>query len=161
MQIIDDVLSDFDFVVVYNYFITKGFTSKHRSDVDKQSPHLGQFAYYCNANNDQQILKKITEPTNIGVYERAYAQIYTPSTITYPHKDITQKTAIYFMHPQYNRDWGGELLIFDKEDETLATAVLPLKNRMVIFDGKKHFHVGRPFNSLASCYRMFVVLNIV
>ena len=159
MHIYDNFLAPQDFAGMYPHFSSKGFTFKHRSDTNKQSPHQGQLAYYC-VEADRPVLMKVCSGLGVKEYQRAYVQVYTPSTITYKHKDITNDSVLFFIHPQYDRDWGGEFITFDKEQEGVGTSVAPLRNRLIRFDGAKYEHVGHAFNSLATCYRMVLVINL-
>lgn len=60
-------------------------------------------------------------------------------------KDLT---ALWYVAPQWDLEWGGETLFFDK-DRDAAAVVSPRPGRLVIFDGTI-LHAGRPPNR--ACY---------
>ena len=51
------------------------------------------------------------------------------------HQDLTPGvTALYFANAEWNRDWQGELVFFDRNEEPFH-AVAPKPGRVVIFSG--------------------------
>ena len=57
-------------------------------------------------------------------------------------------TALWFIAPEWNVEWGGETLFFDSSLDA-RVAVSPRPGRLVVFDGSL-IHVGRPPNRV--CY---------
>ncbi|MGA9851772.1 MAG: 2OG-Fe(II) oxygenase [Gammaproteobacteria bacterium] len=57
-------------------------------------------------------------------------------------------TALWFIAPEWNVEWGGETLFFDSSMDA-QVAVSPKPGRLVLFDGTLT-HVGRPPNRI--CY---------
>ena len=61
-----------------------------------------------------------------------------------PHVDIPQGvTALYFANAEWQRDWQGELIFYDRNDEPLQ-AVAPRPGRVVIFPGDLLHRGGVP-----------------
>lgn len=57
-------------------------------------------------------------------------------------------TALWYIAPEWNVEWGGETLFYNK-DMDAEVAVTPRPGRLVVFDGSIT-HVGRPPNRI--CY---------
>ncbi|MGB9428805.1 MAG: 2OG-Fe(II) oxygenase [Gammaproteobacteria bacterium] len=57
-------------------------------------------------------------------------------------------TALWFIAPEWNVEWGGETLFFDSNMDA-QVAVSPRPGRLVLFDGSLT-HAGRPPNRI--CY---------
>lgn len=57
-------------------------------------------------------------------------------------------TALWYIAPEWNPEWGGETLFYSTELDAMA-AVTPRPGRLAIFDGNIP-HVGRPPNRI--CY---------
>lgn len=57
-------------------------------------------------------------------------------------------TALWYIAPEWNVEWGGETLFFNADKDAEA-AVTPRPGRLVVFDGAI-LHVGRPPNRI--CY---------
>ncbi len=57
-------------------------------------------------------------------------------------------TALWFVAPEWNVEWGGETLFFNSQMDA-EVAVSPRPGRLVVFDGAIT-HVGRPPNRI--CY---------
>lgn len=62
--------------------------------------------------------------------------------------DAHELTALWYLMPRWDLEWGGETLFFDANEEC-AYAVSPKPGRLVIFDGAIR-HCGRPPNRI--CY---------
>jgi SM-20-related protein len=62
--------------------------------------------------------------------------------------DAGELTALWFIVPQWNVDWGGETLFFDSNMDA-QVVVSPRPGRLVVFDGSLP-HVGCPPNRI--CY---------
>lgn len=57
-------------------------------------------------------------------------------------------TALWYIAPEWNVEWGGETLFYDSGLDAVAV-VTPRPGRLVVFDGSIT-HVGRPPNRI--CY---------
>lgn len=57
-------------------------------------------------------------------------------------------TALWYIAPEWNVEWGGETLFYN-DDHDAITAVTPRPGRLAIFDGAI-IHAGRPPNR--NCY---------
>lgn len=57
-------------------------------------------------------------------------------------------TALWYIAPEWNIEWGGETMFYDSTGDAIA-AVTPRPGRLVVFDGGI-LHAGRPPNRI--CY---------
>lgn len=57
-------------------------------------------------------------------------------------------TALWYIAPEWNVEWGGETLFYDSNQDAIA-AVTPKPGRLAVFDGSI-LHAGRPPNRV--CY---------
>ena len=66
-------------------------------------------------------------------------------------------TTVYYLNEEWSEDDGGELLIYDKEDNLLKK-VLPKQNRLVVFMSEEFPHAVAPAKrdrySIAGWYRI-------
>ena len=75
-------------------------------------------------------MKKILKRINFNCGPPLYDQgIHQDDEVTFS-KNIT---IVYFVHPQWDFLWGGELLIFDKSKENVTGGTFPIPNRAVVF----------------------------
>ncbi len=83
---------------------------------------------------------------------RCYCNHAAYGDMLFTHTDAqpNQKglTALWYIAPEWNVEWGGETLFYDSNMDAEA-AVTPKPGRLVIFDGAIT-HVGRPPNRI--CY---------
>lgn len=76
----------------------------------------------------------------------AYGDMLFTHTDSVPgHKGLT---ALWYIAPEWNVEWGGETLFYNSKQDAEA-AVTPKPGRLVVFDGAI-LHVGRPPNRI--CY---------
>jgi SM-20-related protein len=69
-------------------------------------------------------------------------------------------TAIYYPHPKWSADLGGETLFFNATRDEIVAAVYPKPNRLVIFPGTIP-HVARPISARASEMRITLMFKTV
>jgi Rps23 Pro-64 3,4-dihydroxylase Tpa1-like proline 4-hydroxylase len=52
------------------------------------------------------------------------------------------------LNPKWNKDWGGELELFDRTGDKLIKKIAPIFNRLVVFDTNDYsFHgISSPLN---------------
>lgn len=83
---------------------------------------------------------------------RCYCNHASYGDMLFTHTDCLpgQKglTALWFIAPEWNVEWGGETMFFNSQMDAEA-AVTPKPGRLVVFDGTLT-HVGRPPNRI--CY---------
>jgi SM-20-related protein len=83
---------------------------------------------------------------------RCYCNHAAYGDMLFTHTDAQpgsrEMTALWFIAPDWNVEWGGETLFFDSSMDA-QVAVSPKPGRLVIFDGSLT-HVGRPPNRI--CY---------
>jgi SM-20-related protein len=83
---------------------------------------------------------------------RSYCNYAAYGDMLFTHTDCPpgagELTALWFIAPEWNAEWGGETLFFDSSMDA-QVAVSPRPGRLVLFDGSLP-HVGRPPNRI--CY---------
>lgn len=91
---------------------------------------------------------------------RAYTNVASYGDMLFTHRDCMpdQKdiTALWFICGEWDIEWGGETVFFDKSGE-IAYAVRPKPGRLIVFDGSI-LHVGRPPSRI--CYQSRYTLAI-
>jgi hypothetical protein len=69
---------------------------------------------------------------------RCYCNIATYGDMLYPHTDCQpnakEMTALWFIQDEWNYEWGGETLFYNKHDDA-EVVVTPKPGRLAIFDG--------------------------
>lgn len=89
-------------------------------------------------------------PENAYRIYRCYCNHAAYGDMLFIHTDCppgaAELTALWFIAPEWNADWGGETLIFDSSMDA-QVAVSPRPGRLVLFDGSLP-HVGRPPNRI-------------
>jgi len=75
---------------------------------------------------------------------RAYVNYGGHGDAMFSHVDAKSEelTCLWYTVPQWNIDWAGETMFYDKNDE-IAYACVPKPGRLVIFDSQLK-HSGRP-----------------
>ncbi len=81
---------------------------------------------------------------------RAYCNFASYGDMLFTHTDAMpgskELTALWFMAKEWNLEWGGETLFFNK-DEDAEFVASPRPGRLILFDGSIS-HVGRPPNRI-------------
>lgn len=101
---------------------------------------------------------------------RVYINGYTYGTDAYLHRDDgwipkehegtrLSETAILYLNDKWDADWAGETVILDESDE-IEKAVLPKKNRLLIFDSSK-LHAARPLTRACPELRKVLVFKTI
>ena len=149
LDVEDHLLDEQEVKFLYNYFLRKEYVITHKSDSNLQGSHIAQTAYYLGENDlTNEVSKVISCYEDKGyTFDRAYVQVYNPSTILYPHIDNGRYSTITFFHPEYDVVWGGEFICYG--EDSIGLAVQPIPGRTIGFEGGKHLHIGRAFNSKA------------
>lgn len=113
-------------------------------------PLLGWIDALCRESMSMYNLRLI----EVKAYMTPYGDIPTY------HKDSEfgpTVTCIIFCHEVWGKDWGGELIIADKDEEP-RMAIFPMPGRMVIFRGDLLHKAGVP-SSLAKSTRQVIVFR--
>ena len=76
--------------------------------------------------------------------ERVYANLGLFGDHHHTHTDGDCWTVLFFANAHWNADWGGELLLYEDDAESMAVAVAPRPGRAVIFDGDLPHRAGVP-----------------
>lgn len=74
---------------------------------------------------------------------RCYINAHTYGVEGYPHRDSFRphdKTMVVYMNPEWNRDWGGETMLYT--EEAIEHAELPRFNHALVFPGNQ-LHCAR------------------
>lgn len=83
---------------------------------------------------------------------RAYTNVASYGDVLFSHVDCLPDqhdlTALWYLCEEWDVEWGGETVFFDRRDE-IACAVRPRPGRLVVFDGAIK-HAGRPPSRI--CY---------
>ncbi|MBI4853109.1 MAG: hypothetical protein HY819_15060 [Acidobacteria bacterium] len=115
------------------------------------------------------VWKNICIKTGKRQLVRAYFNLYTAGTEGYIHiddpraneivknKDIIQETTLLYLTPNWDPDWAGETVIFDRNMDVLY-ATLPKYGRVLQFNGKLK-HVGRGISRICNQYRVVLALK--
>ncbi len=74
------------------------------------------------------------------------------------HPDVREVTALWFITPEWNVEWGGETLFFDSAMDA-QVVVSPRPGRLVLFDGRLP-HVGRPPNRICFAPRFTLAFKL-
>ncbi|HEX7325618.1 MAG TPA: 2OG-Fe(II) oxygenase [Rhodanobacteraceae bacterium] len=84
--------------------------------------------------------------------ERCYCNHAAFGDLLFTHTDALPGhrglTALWYVAPEWNVEWGGETLFYDSGMDAVA-CVTPRPGRLAVFDGNIR-HVGRPPNR--NCY---------
>lgn len=70
---------------------------------------------------------------------RVYANAHTYGIEGYVHTDSTDEenyfTTIYYAHQVWRKNWAGEILFYERDNEDIVKAVYPKPGRLVLFAG--------------------------
>lgn len=96
-----------------------------------------------------------------GVLIRCYLNGYTYGTDGYFHTDSNradEHTAILFMNESWDPDWAGETVFLDERGD-IARAVLPRRNRAIIFPARMR-HAGRGVSRKCMALRQTLIFKV-
>lgn len=83
---------------------------------------------------------------------RCYCNYAAYGDMLFTHTDAQPSakglTALWYIAPEWNVEWGGETLLYNSDQDAEA-AITPKPGRLLVFDGSI-LHVGRPPNRI--CY---------
>ncbi|MGH8114406.1 MAG: 2OG-Fe(II) oxygenase [Rhodanobacteraceae bacterium] len=84
--------------------------------------------------------------------QRVYCNCSTYGDMLFTHTDVQEGkrgvTALWYVAPKWDVEWGGETMLYDRNRDAVA-CVTPRPGRLAIFDGTI-LHAGRPPNRI--CY---------
>lgn len=99
--------------------------------------------------------------TGYRIY-RCYCNYAAYGDMLFTHTDCPQGarelTALWFIAPEWNVEWGGETLFFDSSMDA-QVVVSPRPGRLVLFDGSLP-HVGRPPNRICFASRFTLAYKL-
>jgi SM-20-related protein len=76
---------------------------------------------------------------------RCYANAYPYGSEGTLHTDSINPnsyTAVYYPNPRWSPNWGGETVIFNREENEIVSCVYPKPNRLLVFNGMMP-HIAR------------------
>lgn len=92
---------------------------------------------------------------------RCYANGLTYGSDGTVHIDTTLPrtyTSVYYPHPMWHPDWGGETVFFNADKTEIVNCIYPKPNRLVIFDGRIP-HVARGLSRLCPALRVTLMFK--
>jgi hypothetical protein len=93
---------------------------------------------------------------------RCYCNYAAYGDMLFTHTDCPpgagELTALWFITPEWNVEWGGETVFFDSSMDA-QVAVSPRPGRLVLFDGTLT-HVGRPPNRICFAPRFTLAYKL-
>ena len=105
-----------------------------------------------------QLVQRMHLPGNLLI--RCYLNGYTYGTDGYFHTDserLDEHTIVLFMNDYWEPDWAGET-VFLGEDDEIIKAVLPRRNRAVIFPSNLR-HAGRAVSRKCTILRRTLIFK--
>lgn len=93
---------------------------------------------------------------------RSYCNMANYGDMLFTHTDSQpgqpELTALWFLTPRWNIEWGGETLLFNSNDDA-EFVVSPRPGRLLLFDGRIR-HAGRPPNRICTIPRFTFALKL-
>jgi SM-20-related protein len=93
---------------------------------------------------------------------RVYANAHTFGVEGFVHRDSQNRkndwTSVYFAHPKWNINWGGELIFLHDTKDEIIQAVYPRPGRLVIFPGALR-HCARSVSRECAELRVSIVFK--
>jgi len=105
------------------------------------------------------LIREQIAPGHVPV--RAYANGHTFACDGHIHSDSDRPghfTSIYYAHPEWNGNWGGETLFFDADRSDVVATAFPKPGRLVHFNGNI-FHAARSPSRDCPALRSVVVIK--
>lgn len=101
------------------------------------------------------------QPANYRAY-RSYCNYAAYGDMLFTHTDCRPEekdlTALWYIAPEWNVEWGGETLFYNSQMDA-EVVVSPKPGRLVVFDGTI-IHVGRPPNRICYVPRYTLALKL-
>lgn len=158
IRVYDDLVSASAIQELTAVFNSAGFA---RTEIAR--PETGNFRHWVTeipANVVEQIpvyaatmeaVRDFDPATRYRAY-RSYCNFAAYGDMLFTHTDCRPEeidlTALWYVSPKWDVEWGGETLFYNAQMDAEAV-VSPRPGRLVIFDGRI-LHVGRPPNRI--CY---------
>lgn len=90
---------------------------------------------------------------------RCYTNTHTYGVEGYPHQDSKRSadhTVVIYMSPHWQRDWGGETMVY--EGDRIIHAELPHYNRAIVFPGEA-WHCARAVTRICPAQRITLMFK--
>lgn len=98
-----------------------------------------------------QLQTELNRQLFLGLFEyEAHYALYSPGDFYKKHRDSFRGaanrmvTTVIYLNPDWQADWGGELVMFNDEDTDIIGTVTPKMGTMVIFMSEQHPHEVKP-----------------
>ena len=120
----------------------------------------------CNKEDEdlcKALYEALTKVCKVPTYEslpNVYTNLLRSGDRPKAHVDNVSpknRTVMFYLNDEWNRDWGGETIFYDLNDE-ITKAVLPKPGRVVSFDGRIP-HSARPPLTAAHRPRYITVMK--
>lgn len=144
IKVFDDVISMTGLLKTYDICLN-GFYSRTAESNNFYNQANNKFTAdmsqeYALDNELYFAIQKISEKLNLKLKPlRAYINYYDFSTASTIHTDDSfdgkNYTFMFFPMPQWQPNWGGELLFYSNDQEEIVKGVTIKPNRLVVFDG--------------------------
>ena len=167
---------------LYQYLLTSPWTwgyRSHKSQIKRSIPKWsiffggptkeGQPCYNCEGELSGVILdvwkdvKSRLDPEDVLIRCYANAQTYGQDQRLHTDDPLdTSKTIIVYVNDEWNVDWGGETIIWDREKRLITNSILPKFRSVLGFSGNL-WHGVRPVSQYCDSLRitlMFKTRNI-
>lgn len=149
-------------------FMRAGFT---RTEIAR--PDTGSYKHWVAEIPLETVMQlPVYEPTMAAVHDfedaskyrayRSYCNHAAYGDMLFTHTDCRpgdkDLTALWYIAPEWNVEWGGETLFYNSQMDA-EVAVSPRPGRLVVFDGTIT-HVGRPPNRICYAPRYTLALKL-
>lgn len=98
-----------------------------------------------------QLQTELNRQLFLGLFEyEAHYALYSPGDFYKKHRDSFRGaanrmvTTVIYLNPNWQADWGGELVMFNDEDTETIGTVTPKMGTMVVFMSEQHPHEVKP-----------------
>ncbi len=109
----------------------------------------------------EQALRELLPERGPQCLYRAYCNLCAYGDMLFTHTDTEPgaqgMTALWYIAPSWDLEWGGETLLFNSEGDA-QFVVTPRPGRLVLFDSLI-LHVGRPPNRICTMPRLTFALK--
>lgn len=112
----------------------------------------------------QSIYNKIKDLMEPGTHLlRCYANGHTcgnDSNIHYDDIRLGTITCIFYPMKEWNVDWCGETIFWDRDNREITSSIIPKSNRMLVFSSKV-WHGARPVSRYCSNLRITLMFKFI
>ena len=168
ISVFDDVISKRELNVLYSIFQRSPFKKQEVATAETE-----QFKHWVTEIPQDQIQTFEIYRQSLAIVKsvcqreyklfRSYCNFASYGDMLFTHtdcpSDIPGMTALWYICPEWDVEWGGETLFFDKHKDC-RFACSPRPGRLAVFDGSL-LHAGRPPNRICYEPRYTVAFKLV